>query len=240
VIVSVHIAEVGAREAAEVLLRPPRPGRVPGLTYVETTTTAALGEPLLPPKHLRRVGMIAAWDDDAALDAFCRRHPLARHLAGGWRVRLQPLRISGAWAGMPGAAGAGAPCRRRRAGRGPHPRPPAPAPHRRLPPQRRPRRGGRDREPGAACRNGAGAAAAPGGDLQPLAQRRGDAPLRLRAGSGAPRRDGGGPRKAVPPRIGLRALPPLRVERQLGWPRPARGPSTYADRLRLSRESGRG
>lgn len=101
-IVSVHIAEVGAREAAEVLLRPPRPDRVPGLTYAETTTTAALGEPLLPPRRLRRVGMIAAWEGDAALDRFSRRHPVACHLAGGWQVRLQPLRVSGAWAGMPG------------------------------------------------------------------------------------------------------------------------------------------
>jgi hypothetical protein len=102
VIVSIHIADVGPREGAAVLLRPPRPGRVPGLTYVETTTTAALGEPLLPPKHFGRVGMIAAWESDAALDDFCHRHPVAARLAGGWRVRLEPLRVFGAWAGMPG------------------------------------------------------------------------------------------------------------------------------------------
>ncbi len=101
-IVSVHIADVGPRAAAAVLLRPPKPGDVPGLTYAETTTTAALGEPLLPPKHFGRVGMIAAWDGDAALDDFSRRHPVAAHLAGGWQVRLQPLRVFGSWAGMPG------------------------------------------------------------------------------------------------------------------------------------------
>lgn len=101
-IVSLHIADVGPRAAAEVLLRPPRPGRVPGLTYAETTTTAALGEPLLPPRHFGRVGMIAAWNDDDALERFLRAHPVAAHLAGGWRVRLQPLRVFGAWAGMPG------------------------------------------------------------------------------------------------------------------------------------------
>ena len=55
-IVSVHIAELAPRAAAEVLLRPPRPGRVPGLTYAETTTTAPLGEPLLPPRQLGRSG----------------------------------------------------------------------------------------------------------------------------------------------------------------------------------------
>jgi hypothetical protein len=97
-----HIAVVGPWEAAAVLLRPPRPERVQGLTYAETTTVAPLGEPLLPPRGLGTVGMIAAWDDDAALDEFSCSHPLAEPLAGGWQVRLEPLRVSGAWAGMPG------------------------------------------------------------------------------------------------------------------------------------------
>jgi hypothetical protein len=102
VIVSVHIADVSPRAAAEVLLRPPRPSRVPGLTYAETTTTAALGEPLLPPRQLGRVGMIAAWESDGAFERFSASHPIARRLAGGWQVRLRPLRVFGAWAGMPG------------------------------------------------------------------------------------------------------------------------------------------
>jgi hypothetical protein len=103
VIVSVHIAELGPREAAAVLLRQPKPGRVAGLTYAETTANAPLGEPLLPPRRLGPVGMIAAWESDAALEAFSRSsHPVARRLAAGWEVRLEPLRVSGAWAGMPG------------------------------------------------------------------------------------------------------------------------------------------
>lgn len=101
-IASVHIAEVGPREAAGVLLRPPRPNAVPGLSYAETLTTAALGEPLLPPKQLRRVGMMAAWENDEAFEQFCRSHPLGRRFSGGWQVRLQPLRVAGSWAGMSG------------------------------------------------------------------------------------------------------------------------------------------
>ncbi len=101
-IVSVHIADLGPREAAAVLLRPPQPARIPGLTYVETTTTAPLGEPLLPPRQLGRVGMIAAWESDAAYEDFTASHPFARHFGGGWRVRLQPLRVFGRWAGMEG------------------------------------------------------------------------------------------------------------------------------------------
>ncbi|MCW2987239.1 MAG: hypothetical protein JWM24_177 [Solirubrobacterales bacterium] len=101
-IVSVHLADLGPRAAAAVLLRPPKPGEVPGLGYAVTTTTAALGAPLLPPRQLGRVGMIAAWDGDEALDDFSRSHPVARQLAGGWQVRLQPLRVFGSWVGMPG------------------------------------------------------------------------------------------------------------------------------------------
>jgi hypothetical protein len=101
-IVSVHIADASPAAAAAVLLKPPRPAEVPGLTYAETTTTAALGEPLLPPRQLGRIGMIAAWDDDAALERFSHSHPLAQRFAGGWQVRLEPLRVFGSWAGMPG------------------------------------------------------------------------------------------------------------------------------------------
>lgn len=101
-VVTVHIADLRPRAAARVLLRPPRPGAVPGLTYAVTTTTAPLGEPLLPPRRLGRVGMLAAWESDGALDAFERDHPVAAQLSSGYRVRLAPLRAFGTWAGMPG------------------------------------------------------------------------------------------------------------------------------------------
>jgi len=101
VVVSVHIADLGPRAALGVLARPPRPRRVPGLTYAVTLTTAPLGEPLLPPKRLGRIGMIAAWEEEAALEGFLARDPVAKRLAGGWQARLQPLRVSGFWPGMP-------------------------------------------------------------------------------------------------------------------------------------------
>ena len=102
VIVSMHIAELAPRDAAAVLLRPPRPASVPGLTYAETLTTAPLGASLLPPRQIGQVGLLAAWESDGALDEFLGRNPIAARLAGGWRVRLQPLRVFGAWKGMPG------------------------------------------------------------------------------------------------------------------------------------------
>jgi hypothetical protein len=101
-IVSLHLADIGPRAAAAVLRKPPRPAGVPGLTYAETVTTAALGKSLLPAPSFGRVGLLAAWEDDGALDDFSRSHSLAERLAGGWQVRLQPLRVSGFWQGMPG------------------------------------------------------------------------------------------------------------------------------------------
>lgn len=100
-IVSVHLAEVGRRRALGVLRRPPQPAAVRGLTYAETVTTAPLSKSLLPGPTFSRVGLIAAWEDDGALDEFSRTHPLAERLSGGWEVRLTPLRLSGFWPGMP-------------------------------------------------------------------------------------------------------------------------------------------
>jgi len=101
VIVSVHIADLGARRAISLL----RPGRreleAPGLRYAEAAGTVPLASktPPLPP---RGVALIASWDDDAALDRFLESHPLAARLANGWHVRLEPRRVVGAWHEMPG------------------------------------------------------------------------------------------------------------------------------------------
>jgi hypothetical protein len=100
-IVSVHIAKVDWRATPRFLRRKPDPSKVVGLRYAETTVTAPLSERLLPSPQLGRVGMIAAWDDDAALDAFSANHPLAEPLSGGWHVRLEPLHVYGAWSEMP-------------------------------------------------------------------------------------------------------------------------------------------
>lgn len=101
-IVSLHLADLAARDAARLLLAPPRRSGVPGLAYAETLTTAPLGEPLLPPRSFSRIGLLAAWEDEAALDAFLAHDRAAQCLRHGWQVRLQPLRIAGAWTGLTG------------------------------------------------------------------------------------------------------------------------------------------
>ncbi len=101
-IVSVHLADIGLAATPGVLRRSPSPSEVPGLRYAETTITAPLSGKLIPAPAPGRVGLIAAWEDDAALDQFSANHPLAEQLSGGWQVRLTPLRVFGAWSDMPG------------------------------------------------------------------------------------------------------------------------------------------
>jgi hypothetical protein len=102
VIVSVHLADVGRLRAPRLLLRR-GPGRNQprGSSYAELVAAAPLRSGRLPRPQPGRIGLVAAWDDDAALDEFLGNHPLAEALAAGWHVRLEPLRVFGAWAGMP-------------------------------------------------------------------------------------------------------------------------------------------
>jgi hypothetical protein len=102
VIISLHLAEVGVGKTLGILRRKPDLAEVAGLRYAETTIAAPLSASLLPAPRLGRVGLIAAWDDDAALDRFAANHPLAQRLAGGWQVRLEPLHVYGAWPPLPG------------------------------------------------------------------------------------------------------------------------------------------
>ena len=100
-IVTVDIAELGARQGLGVLARPPRSAEVPGLRHAETVFTAPMGPQLLPVPHVGTVALVAAWEDDAARERFEASHPLAARLAPGWHVRLEPLRVSGAWTEVP-------------------------------------------------------------------------------------------------------------------------------------------
>lgn len=100
-IVSVDIARLGPKRGLRMLAKRPSPDEVEGLRYAETVFTAPLGARLLPKPTLGTVALIAAWDDDEALDRFAD-HPLGRELSAGWQVRMAPLRVSGSWPEMPG------------------------------------------------------------------------------------------------------------------------------------------
>jgi hypothetical protein len=101
-IMSVHIADVGPRRAAGLLRRPLDGSDSPGLRHAEATVTAPLASGLPPVPKPGRVALVACWDDDAAIDRFLDSHPVAEALAGGWHVRLEPLRAVGAYAPFDG------------------------------------------------------------------------------------------------------------------------------------------
>jgi hypothetical protein len=101
-ILSVHLADIGRARALRLQRMRLASDSVDGLRYSEITTLAPLGPRLMPAPSPGQVGLIAAWEDEAALDAFLDGHPLAAQLAGGWHVRLQPMRIVGAWPELTG------------------------------------------------------------------------------------------------------------------------------------------
>ena len=100
-IASVHLADVGFPASLAVLRKAPKPKDVPGLRHAEVAVAAPLGGSALPAPQVGRVGLIAFWEDDAALDRFLDGHRLAQRLGGGWRIRLEPLRAFGAFPGLP-------------------------------------------------------------------------------------------------------------------------------------------
>jgi hypothetical protein len=98
---SVHLANTGLGNALSVVRSVPKPGSIPGLRRAEVAITAPLSASLLAQPDFGRVALIGFWDDDASIDRFLDDHPLAAKLAGGFRVRLEPLRAHGAWPGLP-------------------------------------------------------------------------------------------------------------------------------------------
>src|SRR6185436_9856693 len=89
------------RKAFALQRKAPKVGKVPGLRMAEVAPAARFNGKFRPSLNFGRIGLIAFWDDEAALDGFLRDHELATALAGGWRVRLEPLRAFGAWPGLP-------------------------------------------------------------------------------------------------------------------------------------------
>src|SRR4051812_8766403 len=99
-IASVHIADVGRAKGLASQSKTPKPGRVDGLRWARLGFAAPLRPQLLPKPDFARLMMMAFWDDDAALDRFTESHALAQAFAGGWSVRLEPLRHHGTWPGL--------------------------------------------------------------------------------------------------------------------------------------------
>jgi len=100
-IASVHVADLGFRSVRVLLRGTPRPRSVPGLRHAVVALGAPLSPSLVSAPQPGRVGLVAFWDDEGALDAFLDGHRTAREMAGGWHVRLEPVRMWGTWPGVP-------------------------------------------------------------------------------------------------------------------------------------------
>lgn len=101
VIASIHVADVAVSSALRLLRKAPRPQSIEGLRHANVAMAAQLSGSLLPSPTLGRVGLVAFWDDDDALGHFLATHPVAGMLADGWHTRLELLRASGTWPGLP-------------------------------------------------------------------------------------------------------------------------------------------
>jgi len=110
VIASVHIADIGVARAPGFLRHRLDPGRVHGLRWGAGMVSAPLGGSLPPPApRPSRVGLVAFWEQEAALDRFLGEDPLAQRLAGGWHARLEPVHVFGGWSELPGLVDGAAP-----------------------------------------------------------------------------------------------------------------------------------
>lgn len=99
-IISAFVAETGMAKALRTVRSRPDPAEIDGLRYAETWTMSPLRSGLLPSTQVDGVMLIAAWDDDEALDRF-ESHKLAQPYRQGWRARFTPVRTVGAWPTLP-------------------------------------------------------------------------------------------------------------------------------------------
>lgn len=106
-IASVHLADVGAPRAISAVPRAPKPAKVDGLRGAHALLGGHLGGSAFPRPNFARLGLIAFWDDDAAIDRFEATHPFAERVARGFSCRLAPLRAYGSWPGLPADTPAG-------------------------------------------------------------------------------------------------------------------------------------
>ena len=110
---SIHVADLSLPAAIRAHRSYPKREATPGLRYATPVLAAPLKGSIFKVPQPRRVGLIALWNDAAALDEFLSTDPMAAALAGGWHVRLATVQAHeyqgargadqpGVWPGLDG------------------------------------------------------------------------------------------------------------------------------------------
>ena len=101
-IFSFHLAKTRPERTLRAMCAPGALRRVPGLQHVESLAAMRLGAPIVSPARLQltNVALFAAWESEAALDAFLGDGGLGRDLAAGWQVRMRLMRRWGSYPGL--------------------------------------------------------------------------------------------------------------------------------------------
>lgn len=108
-IASVDVSDLQWRDLPTAFAKAPKPRVTPGLRSVELAFGAPLSPSVLPKPSLRRLVVVAMWEDDLALERYRAGSVLPDLMAGGWHVRLEPTRASGSWTGLDALPSARAP-----------------------------------------------------------------------------------------------------------------------------------
>jgi len=89
-----HLAQLGYRQTARTLLRPPTARQVDGLHHAECMIPMRLGAPVIGTSRWQadRLAVFAIWENERAIDTFMVETAFGRALATGWHLRLQFLR----------------------------------------------------------------------------------------------------------------------------------------------------
>jgi hypothetical protein len=101
-VLSVHLTEAPAHRAVAAFRRRRASERHAGTVWAQRALTVPLAAgPRRPPLPYGSA-LLAAWEDDGALD---RALAAEEGLTAGWHARLEPLRSVGRWSGLPGLPG---------------------------------------------------------------------------------------------------------------------------------------
>jgi len=95
---SVHVADTNPLTALR--RRTPQAADVAGLRSARNGIAAPFVPSHIPRPQLGREVLMAAWQDEASLDAFIAGHPFGQAMAGGWHTRLELVRAVGVWPGL--------------------------------------------------------------------------------------------------------------------------------------------